>query len=91
MSMHIDKAELVSNGLSRKIEEFLRSKIKIESEFECIQAHIVEIAVNYWQLIAFVFPVNWPTKLYRVDVLYRESVFHGAVDFKATLSEVTEL
>ncbi|QNH71949.1 hypothetical protein P9VFCI_158 [Rhizobium phage P9VFCI] len=89
MSLYIEKAESLCSGLSKKIETFLRSKIKFASDFDSDQAHVMEISGSYWQLVAFVYPEDWPSKLYRVDVLYRDSAFHGPVNFKATLSEVT--
>ncbi|QGZ14278.1 hypothetical protein PP940_gp051 [Rhizobium phage RL2RES] len=91
MSLYIEKAEHLRSGFSEKIEAFLRSRIKITSEFELEQAHIMEIAGSYWQLVVFVYPEGWPTKLYRVDVLFRDSAIKGPTDFKATLNEVTEL
>ncbi|QNH71529.1 hypothetical protein PP938_gp168 [Rhizobium phage AF3] len=91
MSLYIEKAESLCSGLSKKIDAFLRTRIKITSGFELEQSHIMEIAGSYWQLVVFAYPEGWPSKLYRVDVLYRDSAIKGPTDFKATISEVTKL
>ncbi|QIG68024.1 hypothetical protein EVB55_089 [Rhizobium phage RHph_Y68] len=79
-----------TTGINDKILAFLKSKIRYADDFEVKFVSHSEIS-NRQHFTVFLHPEDWPNRLYRMDIVYRDSVFRDPTEFFATLQEVTQL